>query len=136
MNLGRFLTFLLRGLSLRCPRCAGAGILKSWFKLKHECPTCGLVLDRGETDYWYGGYAVNFVAAEFIGVGIVFAYVIAKWPDVPWTHLQWGAPVVMGVVPILFFPFSRTLWLAADLCFRPEEPGDMRGTKEPDRHRG
>jgi hypothetical protein len=26
--------------------------------------------------------------------------------------------------PILLFPFSRTLWLAWDLSFRPREEGD------------
>lgn len=127
MTLGRFLGFTLRGAMLRCPRCGSGGILKSWFKLKHECPTCGLVLDRGETDYWYGGYAVNFVIAEMLGVGIVVAYIYFSWPKTNWTLVQWGAPVVMIVVPILFFPFSRTLWLAWDLCFRPQEPGDNRG---------
>ena len=85
------------------------------------------MLDRGETDYWYGGYAVNFVLAEVVGVAIIVAYVLAHWPEVPWTRVQWGAPVVMALVPIVFFPFSRTLWLAWDLCFRPEEPGDMKG---------
>jgi uncharacterized protein (DUF983 family) len=127
MTLRRFLTFTFRGAALRCPRCGGGGILRSWFKLKHECPTCGLVLDRGETDYWYGGYAVNFVAAEFVGVAIIVAFIYFSWPKVNWTLVQWGAPVVVIVVPILFFPFSRTLWLAWDLCFRPQEPGDMRG---------
>ena len=127
MAVGRFLQYTLRGATLRCPRCGGGGILRSWFKLKHECPTCGLVLDRGETDYWYGGYAVNFVTAESLGVAIILGAIYFSWPKVNWTVVQWGAPVVMIILPILFFPFSRTLWLAWDLCFRPEEPGDNRG---------
>ena len=130
MTARQLFRFIGRALLLRCPRCGGRGILKSWFKLKHECPTCGLVLDRGEADYWYGGFAVNFVAAELIGVGIIVGYVLWHWPDVPWTRVQWGAPVVIALVPILFFPFARTIWLAADLHFRPEEPGDMKGTRD------
>jgi hypothetical protein len=31
----------------------------------------------------------------------------------------------MVLLPILFFPFSRLLWLAVDLAFRPTEPGDQ-----------
>jgi hypothetical protein len=35
--------------------------------------------------------------------------------------------VLCIVLPFLFFPFSRTLWLAWDLSFRPLEPGDVLG---------
>ena len=130
MTVGRFLHFTARGLLLRCPRCGAGEILKSWFKLRKECHTCGLVLDRGETDFWYGGFAVNFIVAQMIGVGAIVGYVVWSWPDVPWTALQWGTPLVVIAGPLLFFPFSRTLWLAWDLCFRPEEPGDMRGVQD------
>jgi len=34
------------------------------------------------------------------------------------------AAVLCVLLPIAFFPFSRTLWLAWDLSFRPFEPGD------------
>lgn len=30
----------------------------------------------------------------------------------------------MILVPILFYPYSKTLWLAVDLLFRPEPTGD------------
>lgn len=39
-------------------------------------------------------------------------------------RLTGRALALMVTLPFLFFPFSRTLWLAVDLCFRPEEPGD------------
>ena len=29
-------------------------------------------------------------------------------------------------MPILFLPFSKTVWLAADLLMRPLEPGEVR----------
>ena len=29
--------------------------------------------------------------------------------------------------PILFYPFSKTLWLAVDLIIRPLTPGDLAG---------
>jgi hypothetical protein len=54
-----------RALLLRCPRCGGRAVLRSWLKLKDQCPQV--------------------------------------------------------------FPFSRTLWLAWDLSFRPVEPGDAVG---------
>ncbi len=32
--------------------------------------------------------------------------------------------VLAVALPVLLFPFSRTLWLAWDLAFRPREEGD------------
>ena len=40
-------------------------------------------------------------------------------------NVLWGASMALAVVmPMLFYPFSRTLWLAFDLHFRPNEQGD------------
>lgn len=37
----------------------------------------------------------------------------------PWDLLQSGGGVLMVLAPILFYPFSTTLFLAFDLIFRP-----------------
>lgn len=47
---------LLRGLLLRCPHCGGKGIFPTFFNLKDHCPTCGLRMERGESDYFVGAY--------------------------------------------------------------------------------
>ena len=115
----RFFRLTGRALLLRCPRCGSRGILRNWFRLRKECPLCGLDLDRGEPDYWIGGYAVNFVAAELLVVGMLVVVVIVQWPDVPWNLVQYGGVVLAILMPILFFPFSRVLWLTWDFMFRP-----------------
>ncbi|MGH2487589.1 MAG: DUF983 domain-containing protein, partial [Ktedonobacterales bacterium] len=114
-----------RALQLRCPRCGGGGIWRSWFGAKHACPTCGQVLARGESDdYWLGAYALNLVAAELIPLGIGVVVVLATWPTVAWNFV-WALTIVLAVVmPFVTFPFMRNLWLAFDLHFRPHEPGD------------
>lgn len=115
-----------RALLLRCPRCGRRGIWRSWFKIKHACPTCGLVLERGESeDYWLGAYMFNLVAAELVSVATAMVVIIALWPHVPWNFV-WGLSVVLAIaMPVLFFPFARDLWLAFDLMFRPREAGDV-----------
>lgn len=107
-----------------CPRCGARGVMNGWFKTKPVCPNCQLMLDRGERDYWYGGYAVNFVAAETIAVLIIIGVLVATWPAVPWTVVQILSVVLVIGFPIVFYPFARMLWLGWDLCFRPNEPGD------------
>jgi uncharacterized protein (DUF983 family) len=121
-----------RALTLRCPRCGRRGILRTWFRLERECPTCGLALERGESeDHWFGAVAVNLVAAELLGIGTIVVWIVATWPDVPWTAVQYAGPVIMIVLPVLFYPFSRALWLAWDVHFRPGAPGDRSGLPAP-----
>jgi len=112
-----------RALLLRCPRCGGRGIRRSWFKFKHACPTCDLAFERGESeDYWLGAYMFNLVAAELVSVGIAALVIVSVWPAVPW-NLVWALAVVLAIaMPVIFFPFSRDLWLAFDLIFRPTDP--------------
>lgn len=114
-----------RALLLRCPRCGGRGILKSWFRMRSACPTCALALERGEDeDYWFGGFMFNVIAAELLTMGTVAVLIVVTFPDVPWTALEVLAILLAVAAPFLAFPFTRCLWLAWDLSFRPSEPGD------------
>ena len=114
-----------RGALLRCPRCGGRGIISGWFSMQRRCPTCHLILDRGESsDYWLGAYTINFIVAEFVAVLLIVALILFTLPDIRWTVVQYAAIVAAVAMPIVFFPFSRTLWLALDLWARPAERGD------------
>ena len=127
-----FLRVTGRALRLRCPRCGSRRIFRTWFRLASECPTCGLALERGESeDHWFGAVAVNLVAAELLGIGVIVVWIVASWPDVPWTAVQYAGPLIMIALPILFYPFSRALWLAWDVYFRPGAAGDRRGLPAP-----
>ena len=94
--------------------------------MRDHCPGCGLALERGEkSDFWIGAYVFNLVAGELIAIGVPIIWVIASWPNAPWTKIEITGVVLAVALPFLFFPFSRTLWLAWDLSFRPFEPGDI-----------
>lgn len=117
-----------RAFLLRCPRCGGRGLLRTWFKMADRCPTCGLALERGEaSEFWIGAYVFNLVAGEVLAIGIPIIWMIASAPHQPWTAIQITAALLAVILPVAFFPFSRTLWLAWDLSFRPAEPGDSGG---------
>lgn len=114
-----------RALLLRCPRCGGSGILRSWLKMQDYCPTCGLALERGESsDFWIGAYVFNLVIGEVVALGVPIVWMIVSAPHQPWTLIEIVAVVLCVALPFVFYPFSRTLWLAWDLSFRPTEPGD------------
>jgi uncharacterized protein (DUF983 family) len=120
-----------RAIVLHCPRCGGGAILRSWLKMKDRCPTCGLALERGEnSDFWIGAYVFNLAFGEVLAIGIPIIWMIASAPNQPWTKIEILAVVLCITLPFLFFPFSRTLWLAWDLSFRPVEPGDAGGSSD------
>lgn len=98
--------------------------------MRRSCPRCQLILDRGEPDYFLGGYTVNFIVAELLIVAGGALFITLTWPDVPWTTLTWSLVALMVVAPILFYPFAKTLWLALDLIFRPVTLGDLDGHGE------
>jgi uncharacterized protein (DUF983 family) len=114
-----------RALRLHCPRCGSGGILASWFHLAAHCPSCGLALERGETsDFWIGAYVFNLTIGELLAIGVPILWVVSTWPNPPWGRVEALAAALCVRLPLVFFPFSRTLWLAWDLSFRPSEPGD------------
>jgi uncharacterized protein (DUF983 family) len=116
-----------RALLLRCPHCGSRGIMKHWLKAAEQCPRCGVRPDRGEKDHWLGAYAVNLVGSEIIWALSMIAVLLATWPDVPWTFLEYGGALTMLAAPFFFYPFSRTLWLAVDLAFRGDRDADTSG---------
>jgi hypothetical protein len=95
-----------------------------------HCPNCHLILDRGEPDYFLGGYTINFVVAELLIVAGAGLWIFFSWPDVPWTLITWTLILLMLVVPLAFYPFAKTLWLALDLLVRPVTLGDLEGHGE------
>lgn len=124
--------YLWRALRLRCPHCGSAGLFRRWVQMRDACPRCRLLLDRGERDYFIGSYTLNFIGAELAIVLVALAVVLVTWPDVPWDAVQWGLVAFIIPFPVFTYPFSKTLWLALDLIFRPPTLGDFAGHGEND----
>jgi hypothetical protein len=80
-----------------------------------------------ESDYWVGGWLINFIIAELIVSAAIAFLVWILWPDVPWTAVLWITAVAAVTGPLLTWPVSRTLWLGIDLAFRPPENEDFVG---------
>jgi uncharacterized protein (DUF983 family) len=119
-------TLLGRAARLRCPACGRAGLMHTWFTLQPRCRACGLSFERDEReDYWLGAFLLNFIVTETLFAGIVLVVLVATWPEPAWSLLIWVGVVQMIVTPIVFYPFSKALWLATDLVFRPPTAADF-----------
>ena len=93
--------------------------------MRPRCPQCGFVTERGEQGYQVGSYMFNIVASEMIFAAIFLGVLWYTWPEPPWPILQAVGVAVMILAPFLFFPFSKTLFLAFDLAFRPASHDEL-----------
>jgi len=114
---------------LRCPNCGGGPLFSYWVRMRERCPVCGIQLERGEEGYQVGAYMFNIVAAELIFAAIFLGVLASTWPTPPWDELLYGGVAIMISAPFIFYPFSKTLFLAFDLIFRPPAPNDFEGGK-------
>lgn len=114
----------LRALALRCPACGGHPIFRRWTIMAEHCPSCGLALNRRESGYSLGGFWLNLLFAELVTISIFVGTLLRTWPDPPWDLLQYGLPLLALITPVLFYPFSKTLFLALDLAVRPASHED------------
>lgn len=114
-------TLVSRGVRRRCPNCGSQGVFVGYWKLVPHCPTCGHRFMR-DPGYWVGAVIFN-TALTIIAFLLTFAlFLLATWPEVPW---DWLAPTAIGVtiiVPVLFYPWAQSLWMAYDLYVHPLEP--------------
>ena len=101
------------GLTKRCARCGSGHLFRRWFTIVDDCPRCGLHFER-EEGYWAGALAINigFTAAVF-AVALVIALALTI-PSVPVAPILGVLIPLMIVLPIVFYPFSKTIWVAVD----------------------
>lgn len=122
---------LARGLARHCPRCGGGHLFESWFRMKPACPTCGHVFER-EEGFFLGAYVVNLAVTEGLLLLVVVVPTIVLAATEPGFDVLPVVVVGVGAAvagPLLFYPFSRTIWVALELMLRPGdaiEPGDRR----------
>jgi len=118
-----------RALLKRCPLCGGRKLFVRWFRMKERCPRCGYRFER-EEGFFLGAYVINLAVAQ--GLVIMLAIVplivrLASDPDAAiWPFIVGG---LLGAIlgPMIFYPWSKTVWTAFDLMLRPAsapEPTD------------
>lgn len=112
----RLTRLLSRAVRLRCPLCGATKIFTSPFSLRRCCPRCGYSFER-EEGYFLGAYALNLVVAEVLGLGVIVRLLLRS--DLSVTAQEAIAIPAAIILPIVFFPFSRTSWMALDLMLHP-----------------
>lgn len=115
---------LARGLARRCPVCGQRGLFTRWFILVERCPGCGLRFERIE-GHWLGALGLNTIVSFSVLFVVVVAALVASHPDYEPVPLAVAAVSAAVIVPLAFYPSSKTTWTAIDLAMRPLEPGEV-----------
>jgi uncharacterized protein (DUF983 family) len=122
MNLPSNSRVILRGLLRRCGRCGSGHLYKGWFKLVDRCPKCGYLFDR-EEGFFLGAFVINFVVTEML-LGVILGVMIVQEASSASVSL----PILFAVaaaetilVPIVFYPFSKTIWAAIDMVMHRQQ---------------
>ncbi len=107
---------LARGFTKRCERCGSGKLFHHWVTMVPECPRCGLLFER-ESGYWAGALAINIMSVgALFAVGFLVAMILTV-PDVPVGLMLAVFVPLMLIGPIVWYPFSKTIWVAVDLAF-------------------
>lgn len=109
------LLLLWRGLRLRCPRCGKGKVFSHGFTTYEKCSHCGWVYER-EEGYWTGAMAVNLVVIELLIAVVEVPLAAMQVPLVPLFAV--GIPLSI-LLPIAFYPFSKSLWMSIDFLIHP-----------------
>ena len=96
----------------------------------HErCAACGLRFER-EPGYFVGAIYINYAATAAVALGSVFLLDVLVGLSL---RQQLTLGVGLGVlVPVVFFRYARSLWLALDyLVTRADERGERARRRQP-----
>jgi uncharacterized protein (DUF983 family) len=105
--------------------CAERHLFRRWFSMVDACPRCGLRFER-EQGGFIGAIGMNTIVSFFAMLVVLVVSFAVTYPDPPLTPILLAVVAVAVVMPLAFFPVSKTLWVAVDLAMRPLEPGEVK----------
>jgi uncharacterized protein (DUF983 family) len=121
---------LARGLMRACPRCGSGRLFRWWFQMAGRCPGCGLRFERRpEEAFFLGAFVIALGVTEGAVLLVLFAFILVEASSggrssvAPALGVAAAAAVIL---PLAFYPFSKTIWCAIDLAMHPLEADEER----------
>lgn len=68
---------------------------------------------------------INTVVSIIVIFVVGIAGFILTFPDLPLAPLVTSVTLVAAIFPIVFYPFSKTVWTAIDLRMRPPSSSEL-----------
>ena len=121
---------LWRGFTRRCALCGSGHLFRRWFSMVPECPRCGYHFER-EEGFFLGAFVINFVVAEGALILLLIVGFAITLPDPPLGKLVAVGLALSVLVPVIGYPFSKTVWSAVDHIMRKTMGESYRGGRQP-----
>jgi len=107
------------------------GLFRHWFTMIEQCPRCHLRFER-LPGHILGSIAMNTILSfGVMAIALVWSLVEAH-PNFDRTRLLLINIPVAITAPVLFLPFSKTIWSAVELLGRPLAEGEVLAQYAPD----
>ncbi len=119
MRLENLKTLFGRGLQLKCPVCGEGRLFRGFFTMETNCPNCGLIVER-EPGFFLGAIYINYGITSVLTIG---GYAALRFGTELSSRQILSITLVAAVlIPILFFRYARSLWMAFDQWHDPRSP--------------
>ncbi len=121
-------TMFARGAVKHCPRCGAGHLFTGWFTMKERCPTCDLHFEgRPEEGHMLGGMTINIgLTAGILILGMFIYIAVLATSDTGgppvWFVVVTSAALAI-ILPIFFYPFTKTMWVAAEIWMNRFDSG-------------
>ena len=109
---------VIRGLQGQCPRCQGRDLFQSRYRLRPQCPSCGLPLDQ-EDGWSLGAIPINYALTCIVWILPVGLAFIAGWLSLTTALVLAGLGAV--VIPLLAYRLTKSLWVGVYYAVLPHE---------------
>jgi len=90
--------------------------------MRKDCPRCEWRFEKEEGGY-LGAMVLNYVVAIGVWLVVLVVGLILTLPDVPVPALTLVSVAVLVLVPLAFYPRSKTIWAAVEYLVLRAEPG-------------
>lgn len=104
------------GVTRRCARCGSGKLFRHYLQMVPDCPRCGLHFER-EQGYWTGALAINIIVTGGLFAVVFATMLVLTIPDIPVAPLLFVLVPMAILGPIVYYPFSKTIWVAVDRAF-------------------
>lgn len=117
---------MLAGRALRrhCPQCGSPALFLGWFRMQPHCPRCGLATDR-VVGHWIGAVGINTIVSFGALLVVLVGGFVWSYPEVELVPMMVACVATAIAVPLLFWPYSQTVWMALDLAMRPADTSEL-----------
>lgn len=109
-------TALSRGLALRCPQCGTGKLFRNPILMHRRCDACGFVYERAPGFFLgsaYVNYGFTVLSLTMLYIGLHYGAGLSNRAVTPWLVAYFLT------VPLMFFRYARSLWLAMDCFYDP-----------------